>query len=67
MSARNMLGADAGVMDSGGWQNRHWQTGADGGGQLRRTAEGSGLTAKGGRVWMAADGSGGIKLNMGGC
>ncbi len=64
----DMLGADASRVDSGGWQNRRWQTASDSGGRRQTTAEGGGSTVEGG---SGVDGSGWQQWNkierVGGC
>ncbi len=66
-----MLGADAGAADGSGWQNRRWQTTtADSYGRRQTAMDEGGLkeAVQWWRVvvaWMAANGSGGIKINVG--
>jgi hypothetical protein len=66
-----MSGADAGTADGGGQQNRGRQTMAvDGYGQRRTATDDGGPkeVVQWQRVavaWMAANGSGGIKMNVG--
>jgi hypothetical protein len=70
MSGADMSGADAGVADGGGRQNRRQRTtAADGYGQRRMATDDSGPKEavhwwRAAVAWMAANGSGGIKMNV---
>jgi hypothetical protein len=66
-----MSGANAGTADGGGWQNRWRRTAAADSYRRRQTATDDGGPKEAGQrwraavAWMAANGSGGIKMNVG--
>ena len=67
----DMSGADAGTADNGGrWNRRWWTMVTDGYGQQQMATEDGGSKEavqwqRAAVAWMAANGSGGIKMNVG--